>query len=537
MSSSGTQNANSLRIAVIGSGLSALGAIKALVKQGIKPTVIDVGERLDPDRESRAARLANVCPDQWTAADREWLNLNPTVKSGSGIPKKLIFGSDYFYGSSKREAPIQPEGNLPPFSYALGGLSAGWGAAVLPPQACDLQDWPVSAEELTRYCEIVLQGLPYSAVDDGLSTDFDILSLKPVPIRLGRAGKTLLGWLAAKAKVEKGKFLFGQARLLVNGGNGSEPSACRYCGQCSSGCAYGAIYKAGDEILSLHRQGLIDYMPGQLVDRMEEGSDEARIFIRELNGGNTEMRFDRVFLAAGAVNSTRIVMKSLGMFDYPLDLKTRGGYVLPVLSLRGLPRDWPSCNTQPEVFFEFRGKNQHWVHAQVALENELLVQKLGGGKPGNVVLSKFREFLLKRLFIVLVNYHSDHSGAYELRLKKGQGIEQEDYLHSVHKKSLPQAPVLYSSATTLLSNLLKLACVPLFPFAKLNSGSYHVGGTLPMKTLPHAWNETDILGRPNGWKRIHVVDTSVFPSLPGTTVGLLTMANAFRIAETAFHSS
>ena len=48
----------------------------------------------------------------------------------------------------------------------------------------------------------------------------------------------------------------------------------------------------------------------------------------------------------------------------------------------------------------------------------------------------------------------------------------------------------------------------------------------------HAW-ETDLLGRPGGWSRVHVVDSSVFPSLPGTTVALLAMANAVRIADAA----
>jgi choline dehydrogenase-like flavoprotein len=51
-----------------------------------------------------------------------------------------------------------------------------------------------------------------------------------------------------------------------------------------------------------------------------------------------------------------------------------------------------------------------------------------------------------------------------------------------------------------------------------------------MRANPHAPNDTDVLGRPFGLSRIHVVDTSVLPAIPATTVGLLTMANAHRIA-------
>ena len=54
-----------------------------------------------------------------------------------------------------------------------------------------------------------------------------------------------------------------------------------------------------------------------------------------------------------------------------------------------------------------------------------------------------------------------------------------------------------------------------------------------MNAEPSGGLETDMLGRAAGWRYIHVVDTSVFPSLPGTTVGLLTMANAYRIVDKA----
>jgi choline dehydrogenase-like flavoprotein len=45
--------------------------------------------------------------------------------------------------------------------------------------------------------------------------------------------------------------------------------------------------------------------------------------------------------------------------------------------------------------------------------------------------------------------------------------------------------------------------------------------------------ETDILGRPHGMSRVHVVDASVFPTLPATTITLSVMANAHRIGAAA----
>ena len=41
--------------------------------------------------------------------------------------------------------------------------------------------------------------------------------------------------------------------------------------------------------------------------------------------------------------------------------------------------------------------------------------------------------------------------------------------------------------------------------------------------------ETDLLGRPHQTKNVHIIDSSILPSLPATTIGLVTMANAYRI--------
>jgi choline dehydrogenase-like flavoprotein len=57
---------------------------------------------------------------------------------------------------------------------------------------------------------------------------------------------------------------------------------------------------------------------------------------------------------------------------------------------------------------------------------------------------------------------------------------------------------------------------------------FHTGGTFPMRSKPGAF-ETDVLGRPYGFSKVHLVDSSVFPSLPATTITLSVMANAHRI--------
>jgi hypothetical protein len=519
------------RVAVVGSGLSAVGAIKALLKLGTRPTVLDWGETLDPIRTSLIDELAKKSPDYWTAEDRAILDHNPTIDKAS-IPKKLAFGSDYFYGKSRREAPVNADGNLPPFSYALGGLSVGWGAAVLPAQACDLKDWPINVDTLNRYCSIVLSDLPYSACDDGLSLNFPLLQESPGALHLSKAGNKLLQAFREKLTLKKDELVYGQARLMVRPLSSSDQTGCRYCGHCMSGCVYKSIYKAGDEITALHEEGQVDYLPGCLVDSVSEKDGKVTIRYFDADQNSHSKEFDRVFLAAGAVNSTRIALKSLGLFNKHTRLRSRGGFVVPIFSFRRLPMDWPNCNTQPALFLEVRGKGlEHWMHVQISAENEILLKKLKLHESSTGIVAKTRRFVADHLVPTLVNYHSDHSGTYDLWIESASDPGKSTCLHSRHIKSFPQFKVLWSSAVVLLKQFARIGCIPLFPFAKLNSGAYHVGGTLPMKAQPSDILDTDVLGRMSSWKRVHFVDSSIFPSLPGTTIGLLAMANAYRIVD------
>ena len=72
---------------------------------------------------------------------------------------------------------------------------------------------------------------------------------------------------------------------------------------------------------------------------------------------------------------------------------------------------------------------------------------------------------------------------------------------------------------------------PVLPMVSLSAAakSYHFGGSFPHgpERTP---TSTDRLGRPTSWDRIHLVDASVFPTVPATTFTLTIMTNAHRIA-------
>lgn len=129
--------------------------------------------------------------------------------------------------------------------------------------------------------------------------------------------------------------------------------------------------------------------------------------------------------------------------------------------------------------------------------------------------------------------HSRHSGALGATLRRdGAGHEQ---LHLAHLR-LERARASVKVATRALMRLaprFRALAVPVLAQASMPGAGNHTGGSFPMRATPKARFDTDMLGRPQGCSRLHLVDSVVMPSIPATTIALLMMANADRIASLA----
>lgn len=514
-------------VVVVGTGLGSLGAVLALVEAGVIPTVIDVGRELPAGLESVRERLASLPPDRWEASDLALLARNETA-SRTGVPRKLVLGSDHFYADDE---------GAPPHSFALGGFSAGWGGAFLPAREEDLEGWPIPADALLSHARRAAESLPLSEPVDELSAWFPPLRGAPGPtIGLSAGQRALLDRVRDAAARSRLRAAAGQSRLLTSVAQGNVPSGdeCRRCGYCMSGCVYGSILSAGDALRRLAAEGRIVLRLGRRVVSFEEHTDHVEIATVDATGREAEtVRCSRLLLGAGAVESARIVVRSLASRTRSIELLRTGGAVLPLASLRRIPSDWPETNTQSSVFLEIMDPevSPHWVHTQIAPANELVLRKLqlhGHGRDASRARLRWAGF--ERLAYALINLHSDHGSRYVMTLEDpshGGAARTEIVYPESHRRRVRRA-------TAAVRRILRLAGFRSIRPLEQDSADgigYHLGGSLPMRAEPSHPTETDPAGRPHGSHRVHVIDASVLPSLPGTTIGLLVLANAHRIAS------
>ena len=409
---------------------------------------------------------------------------------------------------------------------------------MLPPTANDLPNLPFEYWELQESIEAIASRLKVPILYDSLTQYFPNYGQDEEEEGILKLSKSQSALLNRLLKIQDSNpddiCVVGQSRLLTER---SGTRGCRYCGMCSHGCIYNSIFSSSHEIAQLVKADRVRYVPGKKVTTLHELSGKVEIFCIDVHTGREEVyNSDYVFVAAGAVNSTKIAIKSFGLESENVIFQKTGGFVRPYFSLRKIGFDWPNQNTQANIFLEIKKKelSKYWIHSQVSTPNEIVTLGLGylSSKFVMKILSPFRNFFLKRLVVVMTNLHSLNGPYYDLRARNdGDFIAFDGEL---------KIPAEYLAAEKRIESQIKkkfykigLFAIPFTKKGVSNGPGYHVGGSMPSGGKSKL--STDSLGRFSGNSKIFFVDTSVLPSIPATTIGLLAIANSYRITKSALN--
>jgi choline dehydrogenase-like flavoprotein len=231
-----------------------------------------------------------------------------------------------------------------------------------------------------------------------------------------------------------------------------------------------------------------------------------------------------------------LVLRSLDRPDYPVSLLDNQQFFLPMLHT--WPAD-PDPSTEPrhtlaQLFIEIVQPevSAHTVHVQIYTHNDGFAadmrRRLGALAD---LFNPLVGMLSRHLIVAQASLHSDTSPRIELIMRRNDG----DARLELQRLDNAETTSAVARARRSLARVVRSAgLLPLTPMARLGApgSSFHCGGSFPMRENPGIL-ETDVLGRPAGLHRIHLIDASVFPSIPATTITFSAMANAHRIAACA----
>ena len=482
-----------MRIAVIGSGPSGWSVTSTLTQLGHEVTVIDASLI-----ESDVKKIE-------------------TRKTTSTLNRKLYFGSDLPYKSFPFGPSLDSQGVNPIFSFARGGLSLVWGATMLPYCKEDTARWPFDISVLENRFRALSKKIPIAGAADGLSPTYgDFYSRRGI-LPSGR----IVRFLESIMRIESAEIQVGLSRLAVETGtNGID--GCIYCNKCISGCPSNFIWSSNElNIKAEHRK--------LRVLKLQESDSGIEIEAIDIHGLRHVLHnFEKVFLASGPVESFRILASSKIVEDTST-LKDSATFFLPLFVL-------PKLGTVNDNSF---GLSQLFVRlnrngSQVASQFQLyeysddLISRAKRALPfGSLIPDSILKHLLKRMMVAVGYLDGADSPRIQMRLLEDESLLS--CLSPTGKSYEERNKVIKLSIKRLSGHILKHGLIPL-PFltqVAVPGEGVHFGSWLPMG------DKSDLLGRPTGSQNIHVVDSSVLPSIAPGPITFTVMANAMRIAEEA----
>jgi choline dehydrogenase-like flavoprotein len=517
---------------VVGSGPAGVACARALLDKGAEVTMLDAGLELEPDRAAAVRRLAGTPRTEWDDQSLRFMREGVDVEAG-GIPLKLAYGSSFPYREPV-PLPISAVGVGGKPSYARGGLSNVWGASVMPFRGAEMAGWPITLEELEPHYRAVAGLIPYAAASHNLQAGFPLYHEAPQALRPSSQASAFLRDLeAARTELLARGITFGRSRLAVQAQSNGQPG-CVYCGQCLYGCPFGYIFNSSTTLEQLKTHARFTYRGDSVVRSIADDDSGVKLHGVGAAGGATfTIAAERAFVACGIFSTARILLTSLGALGKTIRAVDNCYFLLPLLRYRSEPEATrEALHTLAQVFVEVLDPaiGPHGAHLQVYTYNDLFRAQLRNmlGPTHSLFGALADRALLGRLLLIQGYLHSDLSAGIEITLR-------DDGTLVLSAKPNPRTrQALGALKRKLWAERRAMRALALNPAMRVGAPGrgFHTGGTFPMRTNPAPF-ETDRLGRPHGMSRVHLVDASVFPTLPATTITFSVMANAHRIGAEA----
>jgi hypothetical protein len=239
-----------------------------------------------------------------------------------------------------------------------------------------------------------------------------------------------------------------------------------------------------------------------------------------------------VFLGAGVLSTTVILQRS-GLLAPRAEIADSQALYLPFIWIGPTGRTGREPGhtlAQAAIVLDDPAVSANPIHITLYTYNDGLSERARAVHPHlSALLGPTLNGIIRRLVVGICFFHSEDSDRVASTWLQDSESVRLDPVHSP-----ATAATMRRFRRALARSLRRIGLVPLAPLANIAppGGGYHYGATIPMSSRP-ASGQCDTLGRPSPTRRIHVVDASTFPSVPGGAITFSAMANSHRIATAA----
>ncbi len=453
-------------VVIVGSGPAGVAAAYPLVEAGLRVAIIDGG--LDSKKQDRKLE------------DFSCINLSET----SNV-YELFKENSYVFNKTYRLLKIKSKIEIIQ-SLAKGGLSEYWHGI------CDF----FSSAELNRI------GLPVGEIQKEYQEISKRIKLKP-SLPLDLHSKLILKVAGRKINLQSTVY-----RLF-------------------SAAAYSSSLSVDD----LKRFKNFTYISNKLVLKVKNKLEYVEIQSVSIN---TMLEFTIstrfLILAAGSINTTRILLRSLGLYNHKTTFLTKAHFVIACLHLKTLikkPDFKKVISGQLALSSNEKDQGLSAFFVQLFRFNPLAIRKAVKYTPlPKPIALALLSFLAPFLVLADVRLPAFESKNKFCWLKKGS--DGKDVLEIYFKETKRE---LESHKKELNKIKQQLGILGLFP---LKTGSdyvtAHYAGGVPFRTIPGKIS-AGLSGKLHQADRIYIADSATWRALPGKSITLTIMANAARVGK------
>jgi hypothetical protein len=525
-------------VLIIGSGAAASQAAQVLVDRGVMVCMIDAGENSKYSSDELTPESFVVY--RGTRSNQSRLFLGDEYE---GIPfgdlkssNKLSPYKKHVISSEASKYVSSDDGFVLNQSLSLGGLAQGWGAGSMPLRSEDLEQYPISLEDLYPHYEALAKDIGVSGANDDLVSVIPAIGTLQEPLEIDNlATKLYRTYQKKRDKFNRLGIVAGRAWLAVCSKPLADRDQCQYLDLEMWGDPDRSVYRPQWTIESLQSSKNFSYMAGVKAISFEENSDSVLVKAQVISDGSFHTIEGRsLILAAGVSGSAKIVAESNQFWgeENSFPIRTNAHTYVPGICLPMLGKNYGSKRSslaQLNILYSPDRHSSRLLYAGVYSYRSLLTFKLlkEAPLPFRLGLDLFRE-LLPSLTILNI-FHSDE-GTGDKRLwfdKDTEGIVHTRIKYQEDEKVFAKQN---RDEKSLLRQIIKLGMLPLKRIRRQPGSSIHYSGTLPLSNEDKNFTCAPE-GRLRPYDNVWVVDGSALVTMPSLLPTFTIMANARRVAS------
>lgn len=528
------------RLIVVGSGPAGAQAAKRAVADGLSVTMVDVGI----DDERTRARIPSGGFEEIRQTDPDQFrylvgDLSPKELAGVRAGAQLTPPRAFAVDRAQELAPMINHGFSPMRSFALGGLGAAWGTGCYTFNDDELEraGLAAAASLLPFYDEVAADIGISGALDDDTAPEF--LRCRPIqaPQPIDTNASVLFETYKKKRAAFRARgFSLGRSSLAMLSQPLDRGSFRRLPNPLDDMDFYSdesrSLYRPRYTIEELKLRENFRYVPDTLALAFRDDGRGVTLACRNVSTGEAfELQAERLIVAAGAMGTTTLVLRSFGRFDERAPLLSNPYHYIPSLNLRMLGR--PSANRRHSyaqligvlapsdaaagllvvTFFSYRALLLFKVVKELPL-------------PASLGLLATR-FVQTALTIVGVHHPERGSGQKWMALRRGG---DDGLLETSYELSVAEQKAVRRQLSETRSMLSALRCVPLTTIDPGSGSSIHYAGGLRITGDRNDALGTDADGRLHAAQNVYVADSANWLWLPAKGPTMTLMAVARRVA-------